>query len=173
VHITSATTSAVYSLFFKWRRVIFGMDHQFSRSDLGSLNREYKPYNVINVGLGTFLLWVGWFGFNGGSALGANLRAVSACITTHLAACSGGVTGITIQLMISNNTNDKGKFSVVSFCNGVVAGLVAITPAAGYVRRTSISITKSILTHTQNRYLTGLLRFLELQAASVCHFVRN
>jgi ammonium transporter, Amt family len=42
--------------------------------------------------LGTLLLWIGWFGFNGGSALGANLRAVSACVSTHLAACSGGLT---------------------------------------------------------------------------------
>ena len=49
-------------------------------------------YNLPNVVLGTLLLWIGWFGFNGGSALGANLRAVSACVSTHLAACSGGVT---------------------------------------------------------------------------------
>jgi ammonium transporter, Amt family len=49
-------------------------------------------YNPANVVLGTLLLWIGWFGFNGGSALGANLRAVSACVSTHLAACSGGVT---------------------------------------------------------------------------------
>jgi Amt family ammonium transporter len=44
-----------------------------------------------NMILGTLLLWIGWFGFNGGSALGSNLRAVSACVSTHLAACSGGL----------------------------------------------------------------------------------
>jgi ammonium transporter, Amt family len=53
---------------------------------------DTESYNLANVVLGTVLLWIGWFGFNGGSALGANLRAVSACVSTHLAACSGGVT---------------------------------------------------------------------------------
>jgi ammonium transporter, Amt family len=53
---------------------------------------DTEANDLPNVLLGTLLLWIGWFGFNGGSALGANLRAVSACMSTHLAACSGGVT---------------------------------------------------------------------------------
>jgi len=84
--------------------------------------------------LGTALLWIGWFGFNGGSALGANLRAVSACISTHLAACAGGVMGTALEYIAAYwREGDAGKFSVIGFCNGAVAGLVAITPAAGYV----------------------------------------
>lgn len=79
-------------------------------------------------------MWIGWFGFNGGSALGANLRAVSACISTHLAACAGGVTGTFIEYIAASRTKeDVGRSSVIGFCNGAVAGLVAITPAAGYV----------------------------------------
>lgn len=52
----------------------------------------YRPHNVTHIVLGTVFLWVGWFGFNGGSALGANMRAVMACVVTHLAASVGGVT---------------------------------------------------------------------------------
>ena len=77
VHIVSATTSAVYSIFFKWRRTIFRLP-RLQQVDRDSLNRTYKPHNTVNAVLATALLWIGWFGFNGGSALGANLRAVSA-----------------------------------------------------------------------------------------------
>jgi len=107
---------------------------------------------MVNVVIGTVLLWVGWFGFNGGSALGANLRAVSACLSTFLAACAGGATWCFLDWLListeralvhrrtlSDSSGDRtprklpGKFSVLGFCNGVIAGLVAITPAAGYV----------------------------------------
>ncbi|KAH7388959.1 ammonium transporter AmtB-like domain-containing protein [Cadophora sp. MPI-SDFR-AT-0126] len=99
-----------------------------------ALNGPYKPHNIINVVLGTAFLWIGWFGFNGGSALGANLRAVTACISTHLAACAGAVTGSLLEYIAASRRDvDTSKFSVVGFCNGAVAGLVAITPAAGYV----------------------------------------
>ncbi|KAE8453527.1 hypothetical protein EG329_010388 [Mollisiaceae sp. DMI_Dod_QoI] len=141
VHIVSATTAAVYSIFCKWRRQIFRLEPQLSKADKALLNREFKPHNVVNVVLGTALLWIGWFGFNGGSALGANLRAVSACISTHLAACAGGVMGTILDYIASfkkdemtgRRTNNAGKFSIIGFCNGAVAGLVAVTPAAGYI----------------------------------------
>lgn len=138
VHIVSATTSMVYSVFPKWRRQIFKMKRQLEEEDEKLLNQPSKPHNVVNVVLGTTLLWIGWFGFNGGSALGANLRAVSACISTHLAACTGGVMGCLFEYLATYmnqplNSIHRGKFSIVSFCNGAVAGLVAITPAAGYV----------------------------------------
>ncbi|KAH7324045.1 ammonium transporter AmtB-like domain-containing protein [Rhexocercosporidium sp. MPI-PUGE-AT-0058] len=133
VHIVSATTSAVYSIFFKWRRTIFRLP-PLQKVDEDSLNRPYKPHNVVNVVLGTAFLWIGWFGFNGGSALGANLRAASACISTHLAACAGAVMGSLLEYLAASRRDvDAGRFSVVGFCNGAVAGLVAITPAAGYV----------------------------------------
>ena len=136
VHINSASSSLAYSIFCSWKRKIFRMTPlQLAEKDL--INKPYKPHNVVNVVLGTALLWIGWFGFNGGSALGANLRAVSACISTHLAACAGGVMGTMIDYTgytrSSRRLHDGGKFSILGFCNGAVAGLVAITPAAGYV----------------------------------------
>lgn len=138
--IVSATTAAVYSIFCKWRRQIFRLKPLLSKADQQLLNRDFKPHNVVNVVLGTALLWIGWFGFNGGSALGANLRAVSACVSTHLAACAGGFTGSSLDYIASYKKDEKGrltenagKFSIVGFCNGAIAGLVAVTPAAGYV----------------------------------------
>ncbi|KAF3760323.1 ammonium transporter [Cryphonectria parasitica EP155] len=87
----------------------------------------YRPHNVTHVVLGTVFLWVGWFGFNGGSALAANLRAVMACIVTHIAACVGGFTWCLMDYRLER------KWSAVGFCSGAIAGLVAITPASGFV----------------------------------------
>ena len=105
-------------------------------------------HNVTNVVLGTAFLWIGWFGFNGGSALGSNMRAVSACMSTHIAACAGGVTACLLGMALvwfqaSRNTSEAARlptrqYSIITFCNGAVAGLVAITPAAGYVRSQSV-----------------------------------
>ena len=97
-----------------------------------------RPHNVLNVLLGTALLWVGWMGFNGGSALGINMRTVSAVVSTNLAACSGGLAWCFLEYWLSDFEEEgkppkRRRFSVIGFCNGVVVGLVAITPAAGYV----------------------------------------
>jgi ammonium transporter, Amt family len=99
--------------------------------------------NVENILLGTLLLWIEWFGFNGGSALGANLRAVSACVSTHLAACAGGVTLCLLRSLSGsaapgpardpNTDAHVFRWSIMEFCNGAVVGLSCITPAAGYV----------------------------------------
>ncbi|KAH0555823.1 hypothetical protein GP486_006233 [Trichoglossum hirsutum] len=139
VHISSASSVAAYTLFFK-----YWAQKSYSKEQIDSLIEEQPPHNITNVVLGTLFLWIGWFGFNGGSALGANLRAVSACVSTHLAACAGGVCGILMEWMwesleaVQADYQPEGKtpglYSIISFCNGAVAGLVAITPAAGYVR---------------------------------------
>jgi ammonium transporter, Amt family len=109
---------------------------------------DESPHSMEYVILGTTLLWAGWFGFNGGSALGANVRAVSACVSTHLAACSGGVTLCVLRTVSeymwpsrapgrvasrSSQHDDTFVFSIIEFCNGAIIGLVCITPAAGYV----------------------------------------
>jgi Amt family ammonium transporter len=88
---------------------------------------ENTPANIPYVLIGTGLLWFGWFGFNAGSALGANTLAVSAFSTTNTAAAAAGLSWMFFDVM-------KGKKpSVVGFCVGAVVGLVAITPAAGFV----------------------------------------
>jgi len=88
---------------------------------------EFKPHNIANVVLGTGLLWFGWFGFNGGSALAANMRAVMAIVVTNLAAAAGGLTWALIDYIRER------KLSALGFCSGAVAGLVGITPASGFV----------------------------------------
>jgi ammonium transporter, Amt family len=85
------------------------------------------PANIPYVLLGTGLLWFGWFGFNAGSAYGANALAASAFATTNTAAASAGIAWMFFEAA-------KGKKpSALGFCIGVVVGLVAITPAAGFV----------------------------------------
>ena len=86
-----------------------------------------SPFDLSLAVVGTGLLWVGWFGFNGGSALGANPRAVMAIIATHLAACTGALTWGALEWKI------RRKPSVLGMISGAVAGLGTITPASGFV----------------------------------------
>lgn len=116
VHITSGAAALAYS-------VMLGKRSGYS--DTAGL--PYRPHNVTHVVIGTVFLWVGWFGFNGGSALAANMRATMACMVTNLAASVGGVTWVLLDYRL-----DK-KWSTVGFCSGAIAGLVAITPASGFV----------------------------------------
>ncbi len=85
------------------------------------------PANIPYVLLGTGLLWFGWFGFNAGSAVSAGTLAVSAFGTTHVSAASAGIAWVLFDV-----TRGK-KVSALGFCIGAVVGLVAITPAAGFV----------------------------------------
>ena len=94
---------------------------------LGYGREPFKPHNLVHVMTGAALLWFGWFGFNAGSALEANGTAALAFINTFIAA-AGGVLSWTFVEWIS-----KGKPSVLGAASGCVAGLVAITPAAGFV----------------------------------------
>jgi Amt family ammonium transporter len=90
-------------------------------------HKEIPPANIPYVLIGTGLLWFGWFGFNAGSALGANSLSVSAFATTNTAAAAAGLSWMFFDVL-------KGKKpSVLGFCIGAVVGLVAITPAAGFV----------------------------------------
>ncbi|KAJ8128497.1 hypothetical protein O1611_g5138 [Lasiodiplodia mahajangana] len=115
VHISSGTAALAYSMMLGKRR-----GH-------GTHELNYRPHNVTHIVIGTVFLWVGWFGFNAGSALSANMRAVMAAVVTNLAACVGGITWCVLDYRLER------KWSTVGFCSGVVAGLVAITPGSGYV----------------------------------------
>lgn len=114
VHISAGCAALAGALVLKRRQV--HLDH-----------KEIPPANIPYVLIGTGLLWFGWFGFNAGSALGANSLAVSAFATTNTAAAAAG-----LSWMFFDALRGK-KPSVLGFCIGAVVGLVAITPGAGYV----------------------------------------
>ena len=99
--------------------------------------RTFEPHNIPFSVLGAGLLWVGWFGFNGGSALAANGTAVNAFVTTNTAAAAAGI----VWMFISWRDN---KPSVLGIVTGAVVGLVAITPAAGFVTPLSAIIIGSV-----------------------------
>ncbi len=114
VHISAGCAALAGALVLKRRQS--HLDH-----------KEIPPANIPYVLIGTGLLWFGWFGFNAGSALGANSLSVSAFATTNTAAAAAGLSWMFFDVL-------KGKKpSVLGFCIGAVVGLVAITPAAGFV----------------------------------------
>ncbi len=113
-----------------------------------SAMEKMAPHNMVLCMVGTGMLWVGWYGFNAGSALGADAIASNAFTTTTLAAATAGlVWGCTERLM-------KGKFSVLGLCSGIVAGLVVITPACGFVSSSSAVIMGAI---------AGIITFLAVE----------
>ena len=114
VHISAGCAALAGALVLKRRQV-----HKEQR--------EIPPANIPYILIGTGLLWFGWFGFNAGSALGANSLAVSAFGTTNTAAAAAGLSWMFFEVARGK------KPSVVGFCIGAVVGLVAITPAAGFV----------------------------------------
>lgn len=85
------------------------------------------PHNLVLTVIGAGLLWVGWFGFNGGSALGANALAAHAALVTQIAAATAALVWALAEWVL------RGKPSVLGAASGAVAGLVGITPAAGFV----------------------------------------
>ncbi|AKB29985.1 Ammonium transporter [Methanosarcina siciliae T4/M] len=113
VHITSGISSLAILTFLGKRRG-YGID-------------SIKPHNVTLTLLGTGLLWFGWFGFNAGSSLAANEIAALAFITTLVAPAAAGFVWMTLEWV------HLGRPTALGFATGVLAGLVAITPAAGFV----------------------------------------
>jgi Amt family ammonium transporter len=114
VHISAGMAALAGALVLKRRKS--HLDHQ-----------EIPPANIPYVLIGTGLLWFGWFGFNAGSALGANSLAVSAFATTNIAAGAAGLSWMFFDVLRGK------KPSVLGFCIGAVVGLVAVTPGAGFV----------------------------------------
>jgi ammonium transporter, Amt family len=94
---------------------------------LGFPTQPMPPHSMVLCMVGTGMLWVGWYGFNAGSAVAADGVAANAFMTTTLAAAIASFTWATAEFVV------KRKPSVLGFCSGAVAGLVVITPAAGFV----------------------------------------
>jgi len=137
VHISSGTAGLAISMYLGKRR------------GYGTERMAYKPQNTSYVILGTVLLWFGWFGFNGGSAFSANLRAIQACMVTNMAAAVGGLTWMLWDYRIER------KWSAVGFCSGAISGLVAITPGSGFVG-TPASVLFGVLAGTVCNFGTQL-----------------
>lgn len=113
VHISSGITGLVLAIVLGKRR---GYNHL-----------EYRPHNIPFIVLGAGLLWFGWFGFNSGSALGANKLAIHALLVTHSAAAIAMLSWMLIEKIMI------GKPTIVGASTGAIVGLVAITPGAGFV----------------------------------------
>jgi Amt family ammonium transporter len=113
VHISSGAAALVCAL-------VLGPRRGFPREPM-------LPHNVVMSLIGTGLLWVGWFGFNAGSALSSGALATSAFAATHFAGAAGGFAWCLVEWM------EKGKPSVLGVASGMVAGLATITPASGFV----------------------------------------
>lgn len=94
---------------------------------MGFGKENLSPYDLTMAIVGTGLLWVGWFGFNGGSALGAGQRAVDAIVSTHFAACAGAIMWMALEWI------QRGKPSVLGIISGAIAGLGTVTAASGFI----------------------------------------
>jgi Amt family ammonium transporter len=101
------------------------------RKGYGTSNANFAPHSLVLTMIGTGMLWVGWYGFNAGSAAGADGVAAAAFTSTTLAAAVAGASWAGIEWVM------RGKPTVLGFCSGIVGGLVVITPAAGFVTPTS------------------------------------
>ncbi len=113
VHINSGVAGLMCALMLGKRK---GLGHE-----------NMAPHNLVLTMIGASLLWVGWFGFNAGSATSAGLQAGMAMTVTQIATASAALSWMFVEWIF------KGKPSVLGICSGAVAGLVAITPASGFV----------------------------------------
>ncbi|HIM29282.1 MAG TPA: ammonium transporter, partial [Planctomycetes bacterium] len=113
VHISSGSSALVCALLIG-NRLGFGKD-------------PMPPHNLTYTAMGAAMLWVGWFGFNAGSALSAGGSASGAFVATHLSAAAGAIAWPIMEWIT------RGKPSILGACSGAVAGLVCITPACGFV----------------------------------------
>ena len=113
VHMTSGWSALILCM-------MLGKRHGFGKEKM-------SPHSMVLCMVGTGMLWVGWYGFNAGSALAADGVAANAFMTTTLAAGTAGFVWALAEAMF------RGKPSILGFCSGIVAGLVVITPACGFV----------------------------------------
>ncbi len=130
--------------------------------------QQFKPTNIPYVLLGAALLWFGWFGFNAGSALAANEQAVNALVTTNIAAAAAAVSWMLADWL------RKGKPSAVGIAVGAVVGLVAITPAAGYVNIPAsliIGLAAGIISNFVANWRAGRSRIDDTLDVFACHGV--
>lgn len=153
VHMTAGFSALVAAIFFG------------KRADFGG---AHKPFNIGMIALGTALLWFGWFGFNAGSALAANGLAAQAFINTFVSAA------VAMLAWTMVDTMKDGKPTLMGGCIGVVAGLVAVTPAAGFVTVSSsllIGLVAGVGCNLVARAVKGTFKIDDTLDVFACHGV--
>ncbi|MCP5559286.1 MAG: ammonium transporter [Verrucomicrobiaceae bacterium] len=142
VHMTSGWSALVLCIILGKRR--------------GYGKESMTPHSMVMCAIGTGMLWVGWYGFNAGSALAADGIAVNAFATTTLAAGTAGFVWGMMEWIL------RGKPSVLGFCSGIVAGLVVITPGCGFVTMNSavvIGVLAAVVPYFAVAYLKKMLGY--------------
>lgn len=142
VHMTSGWSALILCLILG-KRLGFGKE-------------KMAPHNMVLCMVGTGMLWVGWYGFNAGSAVAADGVAAAAFTTTTLATATAGFVWALIELI------HKGHASILGFCSGMVAGLVVITPACGFVSSTGsiiIGVVAAVLPYIFVVFVKGAIGY--------------
>jgi ammonium transporter, Amt family len=142
VHMSSGWSALILCLILG-KRVGFGQ-------------KNFAPHSLVLTMVGTGMLWVGWYGFNAGSAVASDAVAANAFMTTTLAAAFAATTWPLIEWIF------KGKPTVLGFCSGAVAGLVVITPAAGFVNSTGaviIGVMASVISFLACNFLKAWFKY--------------
>jgi Amt family ammonium transporter len=143
VHMSAGWAALAAAIFLKKRKSLVE-------------NEVHPPANIPYVLLGTGLLWFGWFGFNAGSAVGASPLAAIALATTNIAAAAAGLSWVLFDVARGK------KLSALGFCIGAVVGLVAITPAAGFV-----TIPSSIFIGTVAGIISNIIAHWKAQSGRI------
>ncbi|WP_201331517.1 ammonium transporter, partial [Lactobacillus nasalidis] len=151
VHINAGITALVLSIFLGPR-----------------YRKQSQAYSLPWVLLGTAILWLGWYGFNAGSAFGMNSVALTACLTTTVAAASSMMTWLLLEESLT------GKVSLDGICTGTLCGLVGITPGAGYESCVGALFTGALCSLASYFFISrvkGKLSFDDPLDAFGCHGV--
>lgn len=172
VHIAAGLSALAAALIIGRRKgCVYWKDHlktinSQTASQPMPVTEQFKPTNIPYVILGAGLLWFGWFGFNGGSALAANDIAVSAVVCTNLAAAAGAVAWMVIDWVT------KGKPSAIGISVGAVSGLAAVTAASGYITLTAsviIGLTAGVISNLVSNWRLGRSRIDDTLDVFACH----
>ena len=173
VHIAAGLSALAAALIVGRRKgCVYWKDYSKSlNSKTGSatpmpVETEFKPTNIPYVILGAGLLWFGWFGFNGGSALAGDSLAVSAVVVTNLAAAAAAVAWMILDWVI------KGKPSAVGISVGAVCGLAAVTAASGYITVSAaviIGLAAGIISNLVANWRAGRSRIDDTLDVFACH----
>ncbi|BGP17524.1 hypothetical protein JCM10213_008257 [Rhodosporidiobolus nylandii] len=143
VHIASGFASFMLSVFLGPRR------------GYGTPSLDYRPQSTTLICLGTGFIWFGWLGFNGACMSALNLKSISCVVNTNIAASAGALGWLAMDWFFTR------KFSAVGCCSGILAGLIGITPAVGYVGAPG-AIAVGALTAVAANLATGIKRLLKV-----------